>query len=63
MAKHLKSFNVMAKLQLECGIDVKAESLEDAIDKARQLKELDFVDMKGDFNDGSIKVFGVWENP
>lgn len=62
MAKNLKTFNVMAKLKLECGIDIKAASLEDAVEQARKLKATDFVEVIGDFNDSSIEVFGVFEN-
>lgn len=37
-------------------------SLEDALSHARSLKEPDVIDMDGlDFNDGSIKVTGLFE--
>jgi hypothetical protein len=62
MAKNPKTFNVMAKLNLECGIDIKAESLEEAVEKARDLTESDFVEILGNYNDGSIEIFGLFEN-
>lgn len=62
MAKRLKTFNVMAKLNLECVIGINAESIEDALVKAKRLTEEDFVDVLGDLNSGSLIVFGVFEN-
>lgn len=62
MAKKVKSFNVTAKLNITCNIDIKAESLEDAIEQARTLGETDFVDILGDFIDGNMYVIGVYDN-
>ena len=62
MANRLKSFTVMAKVEIECNISVRAESLADAIDKSASLKETDFVDILGDFNDGKLKIIGCYEN-
>jgi hypothetical protein len=58
----LKSFSIWAKLNLDVLINIKAESLEDAVEKSKELKELDFVDIKGEFNDGNIKITGAHED-
>lgn len=62
MVKTLKTFHVMAKLRLDCGVDIKAESIEDAVAKARLMKETDFVEVLGEYTDGETKIFGVFEN-
>jgi hypothetical protein len=59
--KKLSSYSVYAKLTLEVSVSIKAESLADAVVQARELKELDFVDVLGEFCDGSLKVTGVLE--
>jgi len=56
-----KEFVVMARVMIECDLTIKAESLEDAIAKARTLKELDFIDIKGEFMEGELHVKGVFE--
>jgi hypothetical protein len=61
MSKKAQAFTVMAELKLVCGITIKAESLEDAVQQSRDLKESDFVDFKDEFIDGDMKVTGVYE--
>jgi hypothetical protein len=57
----LGTYIVMGKVQIDTTCKVTASSLEEAINKARDLKEEDFVDILGDYNDGSLKVYGVFE--
>lgn len=59
MATKLQKFSVTARLVLIIGIDIKAESYEDALKEAETLKETDFVKILGDFNDGSIRIVNV----
>ncbi len=61
MNKKLQAFTVMAELKITCGITIHAEGLEDAAQKAKELKETDFVDIKDEYMDGDIRVTGVWE--
>ena len=56
----LDSFNVIAKVNLDVALDIKAESLEDAIVRARQLKVEDWAECQGDLNDSEITVTGVF---
>ncbi len=53
--KKLSTFNVEASLDLKIGIQIKAESLEDAIQQSKDLKVQDFVKILGDYNDGDLK--------
>jgi len=62
MNKKLKTFTIQADLTLQVGLSIKAESLEDAVQQSKELKELDFVTIKDEFQDGSMKIRGVWEN-
>lgn len=61
MKRTMKTFTVFARLNIECTLSIKAESLEDVIAQARTLKELDFINLKGDFLDGSMKIEGAME--
>lgn len=56
----LKSFTVMAKVEIDCTIPIKAESLEDAVKKSVSLKETDFVKILGDFMDGKLNIYGCY---
>lgn len=62
MAKRLQSYSVYANIEIECAIDIRAESLEDAVDKARTLKETDFVTVLGEFCDGGLVIKGMLAN-
>ena len=62
MANRLKSFSVMAKVEIETSITIRAESLEDAVEKATNLKEADFVEIHGEFVGGEVKITGCYEN-
>ena len=55
------TYNVIGKLKLEVIVPVTAPSLEEAIAKARELKETDFVTIDGDYMDGDIKIIGLYE--
>ena len=55
------TYNVIGKLKLEVTVPVTAPSLEEAIAKARELKETDFVTIDGDYMDGDIKIIGLYE--
>jgi len=62
MAKRLTSFTVYAKVEIDCGIEIKAESLEDAVAQAHKLTETDFVDIFYKYQDGKLKITGVFDN-
>ena len=61
-SQRLNTFSVWAKLNLDVSIEIKAESLEDAVVRSKELKEHDFVEFLGDFNDGDMKITGVFES-
>lgn len=61
MAK-LKTFNVQARLVICISTSVKAESMADAIEQSASLHECDFVNFPDGYDDGSIKIIGVYED-
>jgi hypothetical protein len=60
MAKTLQDFIITANLKLQVDITIKAESLEDAVQKSQTLIVPDFVNIKGEYNDGNIKIVGAY---
>jgi hypothetical protein len=62
MAKRLDEYNVTARLILISTITIKAESYEDAIARAKELRETDFVSFEGEFDDGDMTIGSVSRN-
>lgn len=58
----LKKYTVSVRVDLETTVDISAESLEDAVVKARELNMHDVVSFDGDYCDGCLKIHGVWED-
>ena len=62
----LSIYNVMAKLQVNVGMDIDAMSLQDAVEIANTLKVSDFIDFTAsglDHNESeSPDVYGVFKN-
>uniref|UniRef100_A0A6M3IHH1 Uncharacterized protein n=1 Tax=viral metagenome TaxID=1070528 RepID=A0A6M3IHH1_9ZZZZ len=55
-----ESYTVLARMTIDCEVDIMAESLEDAISKARELKEGDFLEFKGGFNNSEgFEIMGL----
>jgi len=61
MSKQLKDFNIMAKVTIDTTLTIRAKDLDDAVEIGKSLREVDFVDIKGDFIDGDLKVYGAYE--
>lgn len=59
MAKY-KTYTIQLKVMVDTCLDIKADSYEDAIKKAREIGVKDVVDFDTDYNDGSIAVVGVY---
>jgi hypothetical protein len=57
-----RTFSVFGKLTLDISVDIGAESLADAVDKAKALDVDDFVEILGSYNDGALVVEGVHAN-
>ena len=63
MAKtNLKTYDVNIRVVAIIGVQVKAESFEDALVKAKELKTKDYMEIKGEYNDGSEQVVSVGQN-
>ena len=59
MEKPLKKYEVAARMLILASITINAESLEDAVEQSKDMKEIDFIKFKGIFMDGSIRISGV----
>ena len=57
--KTLKQYDITARMIIVASHTINAESMEDAIEQSKELREVDFVKFKGDFLDGSIRITGV----
>lgn len=60
--KPLKQFEVNAQLAISATLTLPAESLEDALAKAKDLKIDDFVDVHGSHDDSTFVIAGVRRN-
>lgn len=61
MTKKYKNYIVMTKITLDTDLEISAESLEDALTKSKEFDIHSFVDMHGNYNDGSCRITGVFE--
>lgn len=61
MAKKLKTFTVMVTVKVDTDIEVKSESLEQAISIVHEYGVKDVVEFEGGFNDGSVEVTGAFQ--
>jgi hypothetical protein len=55
-----QEYMVYAKVVVDCAIPVAATSFEDALEQARDLKVLDFVEVLGEHNDSNHQITGVY---
>lgn len=60
MKKKLKTFTVQVKLDLFLDVDVKAETLEEALAAGKALDVRDVVEFDVGYHDGEITVVGVF---
>lgn len=56
-----RPFTVLIELKLFTDTEIYAESLEEALEKARGLKITDVIQFEGSHNDSEFKVTGVFE--
>ena len=59
-SKKQKEFYIEARIIVDTNILVKAESLEDALTKSKEMDMGDFLDLYGDNNESSIQIRGVF---
>lgn len=59
--KKLNTFYINARLGLDLTIEIKAADLDAAVEVSKTLKEEDFVTILGDWNEGNIKITGIFE--
>ena len=61
MATKLKSFIVQAKCERIVGLEIQAKDLDEALAKAKELKDDDFVEVFGEYQDGNTHISGIYE--
>ena len=54
-----RAFHVTARIVIISGIAIDAASFEEASEKAKALKEADFITVDGEYHDGSIRIVSV----
>jgi len=59
--KKLKEYNLQFQIDVLTSITIKAESLEDAVERSKELGVTDIIDITGDHLDSSLKLTGVYE--
>lgn len=58
----LKTFNVMIKATIDFNVELKADSLIDALTLANATKHYDFLpEIAGGYNDYEIEITGIWK--
>ena len=54
------TFIINAHLEIDTSLVISAKSINHALEKARELKVIDFVDIKGEYESGKYVLRGVW---
>lgn len=60
MTKKQKTYHIMFNINLDTDVEISAASLEEALQKGKQIKLTEVVSFDGNYNDGEIKVTGVF---
>ena len=50
----MRNYLIDSTIKVVTNIEIKAESLQDALDQSKELKMQDFITVKGDWIDGNI---------
>lgn len=61
MATKLKRFMVQANCERTVSLEVLAKDLDEALVKAKELKDDDFVEVLGEYQDGNTHISGIYE--
>ncbi|KKK74511.1 hypothetical protein LCGC14_2883040 [marine sediment metagenome] len=61
MSKRNK-YSVWAELRQTVTVDISAKSLDEALERAKELKEGEFVTVEGEYVNGKFEVTGVIKN-
>lgn len=58
----MKIYGVRAKCIQYVNVEIRAMNLDDALAKSKEMKECEFVQVNGEYWDGSFRITGVLEN-
>jgi len=56
----VKTYYIVAKITANVGLPIKAESLENALEQSKGLKDEDFIKVKGEWQDGKHEITGLY---
>jgi len=57
-----QTYDVNFRVVVIVGTEVQATSMEEAVQKAKELKEKDMFKVLGEYNDGSMQLISVGQN-
>lgn len=60
MASKQKSYQAQAKIRVLASVTVTAKDLDEALSKAKELRDEDFVEVLGEHLDGEFELSGVY---
>jgi len=62
MAEKNKEYQVQALVKAIVSVSVNAKNVEEALQKSKELKEEDFVEILGEHLDGDFRITGIYES-
>ncbi len=57
----MNTYSIWAIVEIDATVNIEAESFEDALQRAKSLKETDFVKPLSNYNDGTLKIRGIFD--
>ena len=61
--KIVNTYSIYAKIQVDVSVEISASSLENALEKARELETDDFIEVKGELNDSTaLDVYSIYRS-
>ena len=57
----MKTFSISTEIKIDIDLPIQAETLDDALKQAKDLKVTDFVKPKGDYIDSDFALKGAWQ--
>jgi hypothetical protein len=57
----LNEYTIYGIIEMEIAVKINAASMEEAVRRAKEMKESDFAKPLGEYNDGNINIKGVFD--
>lgn len=55
------TYSITGTLNLQVSVEIQANSITEAVEKAKALKEENFVDILGEYVDGGVEITGIYK--